>query len=80
VLRRESAALVDVRDAKTRERSEARAPFRSTPREHAEELFVPYEEWLGRNWNGKRMSAPGRLPIWCERHTHELKKRARRER
>jgi RNA polymerase sigma-70 factor (ECF subfamily) len=73
VLRRETAVLVDVRDAKTKEPvANARALSFDVLGTRAEELHLPYEEWLGRAWDGTRMSPPGRLTIWCERLTHDL--------
>jgi RNA polymerase sigma factor (sigma-70 family) len=74
VLRRSAAVLVDVRDARTKAPVRiARALSYDSAGRRLEELHLPYEEWLGREWDGKPRSPPGRLTIWCERFTHDLK-------
>jgi RNA polymerase sigma-70 factor (ECF subfamily) len=67
VLHRGTAVLVDVRDAKTKAPVRgARALTYDSTGTQLDELHLPYEEWLGRQWDGKRHSPPGRLTIWCQ--------------
>jgi RNA polymerase sigma-70 factor (ECF subfamily) len=67
VLRRETAVLVDVRDAKTKAPvRNARALTYDSTGTRLDELHLPYEEELGGQWDGKRRSPPGRLTIHCE--------------
>jgi RNA polymerase sigma-70 factor (ECF subfamily) len=73
VLRREKAVLVDVCDAKTKAPVlGARALTYDSTGTRLDELHLSYEEWLGREWDGKRNSPSGRLTIWCERLLGEL--------
>src|SRR5262249_33693184 len=72
VLRRETAVLIDVRDAKTKAPVlGARALTYDSTGTRLEEVHLSYEEWLGREWGGKRHPPPGRLTSWCERRMPE---------
>src|SRR5262249_39757503 len=79
VLRRDAAALLDVRGAKTKQPIEtARARAFHVLGEPADWLFLRHDESRSDVWDGLVTTVAGRLVIWCGSYTHELKPGATR--